>query len=174
MRVYLDLDDTLADTSKEIENIFSYKNYEINHSSLKKNIKLIKDLWLWQIIKKNPDFWENIGLRHNANEIYQEALKISGSHNNIYILTALPKFIYRKESLSFEIAASNKKKWVEKNFKDILKENIIVVHAKDKDKYAMNGIDKSVLFDDSIKNVKKWKNAGGIAYLVKKNYFEKF
>ena len=53
----------------------------------------------------------------------------------------------------------------------ILKENIIVVHAKDKKNYAQ---ENSILFDDSLKNIKGWKKNGGIAYLVTKKGYKKY
>lgn len=53
----------------------------------------------------------------------------------------------------------------------ILKENIIVVHAKDKKKYAKSN---AILFDDSLKNIIGWKKNGGIAYLVTKEGYKKY
>ncbi len=173
VKVFLDLDDTLADTSKEIENQFQYKNYGINTPILQKNIRLIKDLWIWNRIKNNPQFWENLPKREMAHEIYEEALKIAKTCENIYILTALPKLIFKKESLKFNIAAENKIKWVKKNFPEIPEKNIIIVHAIDKKKYAMENSMSHVLFDDSTKNVNAWKSSGGIAYLVTKKGFLK-
>ena len=99
VKVFLDLDDTLADTSKEIENQFQYKNYGINTPILQKNIRLIKDLWIWNRIKNNPQFWESLPKREMAHEIYEEALKIAKTCENIYILTALPKLIFKKDTL---------------------------------------------------------------------------
>lgn len=174
VKVFLDLDDTLADTSKQIEKIFSYKNYGINTSILRKNIHLIKDLYIWKVIKKNPEFWEKIPKKENANEIYEEALKIGKNIENIYILTALPKLIFKKNTIEFNIAAENKIKWVKENFKDIQEKNILVVHAIDKKKYALYDNKSAVLFDDSIKNVKSWKKSGGISYLVTPKGFEKY
>lgn len=173
VKVFLDLDDTLADTSKEIERRFSYKNYGINTPIVKKNVRLLKDLWIWQKIKKNPEFWTEIPKREMAYEIYEEALKIAKSPKNIYILTALPKLIFKKDSLRFKMAAQNKIKWVQKHFKEIEEENILVVHAIEKKNYAKDKENKFVLFDDSLKNVKEWKNSGGIAYLVTKKGFMK-
>lgn len=174
VKVFLDLDDTLADTSKEIENKFFYKNYGINTSILKKNVKLMKDLWIWKNIKANPEFWGNIPPREKAQEIYEEALKIAKKNENIYILTALPKLIFKKESIHFKNAAENKIKWVQKYFENIPEKNILVVHAIDKKKYAIYDNKSAVLFDDSIKNVSAWKKSGGIAYLVTPTGFEKF
>lgn len=173
VKVFLDLDDTLADTSMEIATKYAYKNYGINTSVLRKNIRLIKDLWIWQNIKNNPDFWEHIPKREMAHEIYEEALKIAKTHDNIYILTALPKLIFKKDTVKFQHAAENKKKWVKKHFENIPEKNILVVYAIEKKKYALSGDQSSVLFDDSVKNVTAWKNSGGIAYIVNSKGFEK-
>lgn len=174
VKVFLDLDDTLADTSKAIEIKFLYKNYGINTSILNKNIKLIKDLLLWRNIKNNPYFWKDIPKREQANEIYEEALKIAKTNDNIHILTALPKLIFKKDTIQFNNAAENKIKWVKKNFPEIPEKNIMIVHAIEKKKYAISGNESAVLFDDSIRNIKAWKNAGGIAYLVTPKGFEKY
>lgn len=171
VKVFIDLDDTLADTSSTIEKIFHYKNYEINGTLFKKNIKLIKDLMLWKNIKNNNKFWESLPVSHQAENILKDAYEITKDIKNIYILTALPKLIFKKNSIEFNKAAESKLKWVEKNFPMILKENIIVVHAKDKKKYAK---DNAILFDDSLKNIIGWKKNGGIAYLVTKEGYKKY
>lgn len=173
MKVFLDLDDTLVDTSKTIATLYKYKNYGINTHILKKNIKLIKDLYIWKHIKSNPVFWENLPKRQCAEEIYQHAKEIAGKNNDIYILTALPKLIFKKDSLEFKLAEENKIKWVKKYFPEILEENILVVHAIDKKNYAVVH-QNAVLFDDSLKNIIAWKKNGGTAYLVTKEGFEKF
>lgn len=171
VKVFIDLDDTLADTSNTIGDIFHYKNYQINGSLINKNIKLIKDFILWKKIKHNEKFWENLPISKNANDILDEAKKITKNINNIYILTALPKLIFKKDTLEFKKAAESKIKWVEKNFPEIIKENIIVVHAKDKKNYSK---ENNVLFDDSLKNVRGWKEKGGIAYLVTEKGYKKY
>lgn len=171
VKVFIDLDDTLANTSSAIAELFNYKNYEINGSILKKNIKLIKDLKLWKEIKKNNVFWEDLPVSDQAQKIIEEAYDITKDIKSIYILTALPKLIYKKDTLAFNNAAQSKLRWVEKNFPMILKENIIVVHAKDKKNYAQ---ENSILFDDSLKNIKGWKKNGGIAYLVTKKGYKKY
>lgn len=173
MKVFLDLDDTLVDTSKAIENIYKYKNYGINTHVLRKNIQLIKDLWLWNHIKNNPLFWEDLPKREAAEEIYKHAKQIAEKNEDIYILTALPKLIFKKDSIKFKLAAENKIKWVKKHFPEIPEENILVVHAIEKKNYAVVH-QNAVLFDDSLKNIVAWKKNGGTAYLVTKEGFKKF
>lgn len=173
VKVFLDLDDTLVDTSKHIEKIYHYKNYGINTHVCKKNIKLIKDLYIWKSIRNNPDFWKNLPKRPMAEEIYQQAKLLAQDPENIYILTALPKLIFKKDTIQFNLAAENKIKWVKNHFPDILEKNILVVHAIEKKNYASQ-YKNAVLFDDSRKNVVAWKNNGGTAYLVTQQGFEKF
>lgn len=173
VKVFLDLDDTLVDTSKAIEKMYQYKNYGINTHIFKKNIQLIKDLWLWNNIKNNPDFWENLPKRQAAEEIYQHAKELAQKNEDIYILTALPKLIFKKDSIKFKLAAEKKIQWVKKHFPEILEENILVVHAIEKKNYAMVH-QNAVLYDDSLKNILAWKKNGGTAYLVTKEKFEKF
>ena len=123
----------------------------------------------------NIGFGEINQLRISDNWKYVIAstVKIAKTCENIYILTALPKLIFKKESLKFNIAAENKIKWVKKNFPEIPEKNIIIVHAIDKKKYAMENSMSHVLFDDSTKNVNAWKSSGGIGYLVTKKGFLK-
>jgi 5'(3')-deoxyribonucleotidase len=174
VKVFLDLDDTLADTSGEIEKRFSYKGYSVTASIFKKNINLFKDLMIWYKIKDTPNFWEELPKREAANDIYLEAIKLVKDCKDIYVLTALPELFFKKGSLRFKEAAEKKKSWVKKHFPEINENNIFVVYAVEKKHYVKKTPGKAILFDDSIKNIKSWKKSGGVAYLVTKEGFNIF
>ena len=117
VKVYIDLDDTLADTSKYIEKTYNYKGYNINHSLLKKNIKLYKDYFIWNKIKKEENFWINLPKTEIADDIYLKALELSENIKDVYILTALPKLFFKKNTIEFEKAKNKKIEWVKKILK---------------------------------------------------------
>lgn len=160
--IYLDLDDTLADTSKNIIEYFKVKDFTIHSKrSLLKNFMSVFKIWLK--IKNDHSFWEQIPLKHDAVEIYETSLKITP---NIHILTALPIIFYKKNTQQFISAAQAKKKWVKKHFPNIPDENIHVVYAREKHFMIKEDPTRFILIDDSKTNIKRWTKIGGIGIHV--------
>lgn len=160
--IYLDLDDTLADTSKNIIQYFKVKDFTIHskRSILKNFISVFK---IWLKIKNDCSFWKQIPLKHDAIEIYETSLKVT---SNIHILTALPIIFYKKGTKQFINAAQAKKNWVNQNFPNIPDENIHVVYAREKHLMIKNNPDNFILIDDSKTNIKRWTKIGGIGIHV--------
>lgn len=164
MKSYIDLDDTLAATSQYIQRNFNYKKYEINGSIVRKNISLIKDAYVWSVIKKTPSFWSSLPKTKNADHIVKSAFNLAGKNwSNVFILTALPKLVFKKGSLEWEKARQEKINWVKSYYPEIPLKNIIVLYAKEKKNYASVS---ATLIDDSTKNVKAWSAKKGRAYRV--------
>lgn len=164
MQSYIDLDDTLADTSHYIQITFNYSHYAINASVFKKHLSLIKDAFVWNIIKKNPFFWNSLPKTRNADFIVKSAFNLAGKKwSNVHILTALPRLVYKKGSNEWKAAEKEKINWVKKYYPQIPLKNILVVYAKDKKNYANAN---SLLIDDSPRNVKAWKKSKGSAYFA--------
>lgn len=158
IKIYLDLDDTLVDTSKTIENLYKYKNYNLNKINIKRIFYIIKEYYIWKNIKKGY-FWNSLPIKKEANDIYRYATNKTNI-NNIYILSALP-LIYKKNSSEYNVAKEEKIKWVNKNFPNIKKENIIITYSKDKYKEIKKDNNKYILIDDKKSNIKKWIKSGG-------------
>lgn len=155
--IYLDIDDTLADTTKHVIEYFNVKDFTINSKvSLIKNFMSVVKIWLR--IKNDYSFWEHIPLKHDAFDIYETSLKIT---SNIHILTALPIVFYKKDTQHFIKAAQAKKNWVKKHFPNIPDENIHVVYAKEKHFMVKENPERFILVDDSKTNIKRWIKMGG-------------
>jgi 5'(3')-deoxyribonucleotidase len=160
--IYLDLDETLADTRKNAIEYFKVKDFNLQSKrSVIKNIYSVLKVWLG--IKNDYSFWEQIPLKNDANEIYKKSLAIT---SDIHILTALPILFYRKNTKDFTNAAQAKKNWVKKHFPNIPEENIHVVYAIEKHLMVKEDPSRFILVDDSKSNIKRWRKAGGIAIHV--------
>jgi 5'(3')-deoxyribonucleotidase len=159
--IFIDLDDTLADTSQKIQTLFNYSNYVINHHPLKKSFSgIFKDYKTWKHIKNNSSFWLDIPLNSYAQEIYQRSKKITP---DVKILTALPKIVFAKNTSHFKEAEKSKRIWIKEHFPEIAEKDIIVTHAVEKHLQIQNTIGTAVLIDDSHRNIKRWRQAGGVA-----------
>lgn len=160
--VFLDIDDTLADTTNNAISKFKVKDFTLN-----KNFSLIKNIFsifkVWRGIKKDYSFWEEIPLKHDAKKIYEKSLTIT---HEIHILTALPILFYKKNSIHFKLAAQAKKNWIKKHFPNIPEENIHVVYAKEKHLMVKENPSRFILVDDNKTNINKWTKAGGIGIFV--------
>ena len=160
--IYLDLDDTLADTRKNAIEYFKVKDFTLQSKrSVIKNIASV--IKVWKGIKNDCSFWEQIPLKSDAYDIYQKSLEITP---HVHILTALPILFYRKNSKDFLSAAEAKRKWVRKHFPNIPEENIHVVYAREKHFMVKENPARFILVDDSRLNIRRWNNAGGIGIHV--------
>lgn len=163
--IFLDIDDTLADTTVKAIEEFNAKGFAIHQkTSLIKNV--FSALKVWILIKKNYKFWEELPLKTDANEIYEKSLKVT---QDIHILSALPILFFRKNSKHFHLAAQAKKNWIKKHFPKIPEENIHIVYAKDKHLVIKENPSRYILVDDSKKNIARWKKHGGIGIFVETN-----
>jgi len=138
--------------------------------SLHNKLHIVKNLLpiikVWLKIKNNPSFWENIPLKKDALLIYEKSNKIS---SDIHILTALPSFFYKKNSISFKLASEAKKISVQKNLPNIKPENIHICYSTEKHLVIKNNPSRFILVDDSATNIKNWEKAGGTGILVEPN-----
>jgi len=163
-KVYIDLDDTLAHTSRTIKEKFGYEHYNLNDNPLKKSFKgILKDLKTWTHIRSNHDFWSELPVSHMGHEIYQSA---KGLGCDVYILSALPKLVFPSKIFTFSHAANSKRVWLKEHFPEIPSDNIIICYAKEKHLQVKPLPEISILIDDSWRNMMKWRTAGGIAIHV--------
>jgi len=102
----------------------------------------------WNRVSNTPKFWENLDFMPGAKRLLQRIQKYDP-----YILSA-----YTDRDSS---SKAGKIKWVQKNTR-IPKSRIIVAKREQKQSYATQNGEPSVLIDDYIKNIKEWENKGGI------------
>lgn len=162
---YLDMDDTLVATSPTIQEKYNYPEFWIHSATKTRNpVLLLKSLKIWLDIALKPLSWEHFPPKHNYLDLFMLAQKFD---EHPKILTALPVFIFRKNTRVFSNASSAKSKWLEKHIPHIQKENIHFTYSKLKHLYV-NASENiiSILVDDNPGICKKWIAKGGIAYQI--------
>ena len=102
----------------------------------------------WKTISNTKGFWENLDFMPGARRLLQRIQKYDP-----YILSA-----FSERDMN---SRPGKYKWIQKNTK-IPKSRILVVKREQKQAYATDNGQPSVLIDDYIKNIKEWENKGGI------------
>jgi len=108
----------------------------------------------WSILDNQPDFFLNLPPMPDYKVLWNFIRKFDP-----YILTAAPRS-------SFEKASIDKKKWCKKYLK-IDESRVYTVQRQDKKHFAVDGRDGrgNVLIDDHPKNIKEWRDNGGIGVL---------
>lgn len=80
------------------------------------------------------------------------------SNNELYILSAVPATLREK-------AIQQKNQWLDRYFPFVRKNDrlYIITHNGHVDKSRIADARNNILIDDSLQNLEKWRNAGGIA-----------
>ena len=135
-RLYCDMDQVLVAFLSGVKKITGQDFEKMNRQTR------------WNKISNTKDFWQNLDFMPGAKRLAQRIEKYDP-----YILSAFTD----KDSSS----KAGKYKWVQKNTR-IPKSRILVVKREQKQSYATQNGEPSVLIDDYIKNIKEWENKGGI------------
>lgn len=139
-KIYVDLDGVLCDFGGQFESLGHGSIKEVEAESKEKFWKIIKD--------EGVDFWSKMPWFKDSQKLWNY---LKDHYQDIQILSALSK---EKES---EIG---KKEWINRELGDV--KAILVQNPKEKQQYAN---DKAILIDDMEKNIKQWKDSGGIGIL---------
>ena len=135
-KIYCDMDQVLcaflSGASKVIGSDFTKANRETR----------------WKIISSTKGFGQNLEWMPGAKRLYQRISKYDP-----YILSA-----YSERDVS---SRAGKYKWIAKNTK-IPKSRVLLVKRAQKQSYATDKGEPSVLIDDYIKNIREWEQKGGI------------
>lgn len=144
--IYMDMDGVLCNFLKSAAKVTgrNLKNFE-QWGEIK------KDEWQ-KITAAGSDFWANLEWLSDGKELWNY---IKGM--NVEILSAYPVSPQGTPN-----AIKGKKEWLKKNLPGIKKINL--VKGIDKQKYAHTN---AILIDDSGRNIKQFKAAGGIGILHK-------
>lgn len=106
----------------------------------------------WEKVKEiGPSFWSELKWKQDGKQLWNY-IKV---HNPI-ILSARPKTI--------ESAKKGKLKWIQENLGSKFAKTAIITLGFLKQNHANNS---SILIDDYDKNIKQWRNKGGIGILHK-------
>lgn len=174
MRIFLDMDQTLADFDIHFRNCFGLMPLEYKNSM----INVIKDLGgtdddahntfvgsFWMAINTMPNFWENIP----PTKAFKQIWSITQKYKPI-IITAVP--VTMPESA---IAMAGKKIWVAKHMDKsvpiiilpLMYNNIGMVP-----KYRFCHHINDILIDDNKDILEKWIERGGVGILHKDEEYE--
>ncbi|ASV44737.1 5'-3' deoxyribonucleotidase [Agrobacterium phage Atu_ph07] len=115
-----------------------YDNFNVPHSSVPEDEA-------WDMIENHHMHWDNLPPMDDWNMLWSYIKKYKP-----IILTGCPR-------IGHDIAAAGKREWVKKHLGSDVP--VITCFSKDKQLHMKNKGD--VLIDDLVKNIKRWKEAGG-------------
>jgi len=141
LTVYVDMDGVLADLFNHVAEIHDVEHY--NHMSNQQWEEFFKNTDAYQLFRDIPAF-------STANKLLQMVKDFAGG----YTILSSP--------LNYDVSNSirGKKEWIKKHI-TVPADDIIFEH--DKYKYATTNGNPNVLIDDFGDNIRKWRQAGGIA-----------
>ena len=142
-KIYCDLDGVLVDFIKGIQD----KVDPTMTGDWDEWVKIKKDTWS-EVREMGASFWSDLEWTKDGKVLWSYIKKY-----NPIILTARPRTI--------KSAIKGKQQWVIQNLGP---NKTIVLLGVEKQKYAD---EKSILIDDSPRNIKQWKSKGGIGVLHK-------
>ena len=140
MKVFLDIDEVLADWEKGEKSVPFDRNTQPN------------EYWEWM----GQEFYSNLPVIEGAVEFYKEILKILSTSKN-YSLNFLTGVTMVTG------AYSGKAEWVKKVFGDKFYLTKLIMCAS-KDKWLLAGSNR-ILIDDRPRNITEWNANGGIGIL---------
>jgi hypothetical protein len=138
--LFLDSDGVFADFDTHFEQSFG------------RPTKGLGDAALWAMINGKEDWWETMPLMAGAQELWAVVQPLSP-----IVLTGCPKSNY-------QLAAQEKRKWWARHF-----DHNAVITCLSKDKATHMRAEGDVLIDDMYKNIKRWREAGGIGIFHRNN-----
>jgi hypothetical protein len=148
MKIFLDMDDVVADWMPSARNIVN-RNWEYGER--------IPD-WEWNKVKAKERFYRDLSLKPGAHELVQfcrDAVTI-GQADGLAFLTALP------HDYSVPYAAQDKVWWAHEHFEGI--PVFFGPFSHDKWRHCKPG---DILIDDRTSNCEEWIRAGGQAHIYR-------
>lgn len=143
-RIYLDADGVLVDFNGSCERKFGAHPHHLKFDCPERGL-LKGDRALWAHVETDPNFWMDMIPFDHA----QELVDMARDHD-VHILTGCPKSGYDR-------ASEHKKEKLGKLF------GVPVITCLSKDKPLHMNAPGDVLVDDFVRNIKRWREAGGVA-----------
>ena len=153
-KIYCDMDGVIVDFITGANKIAKAHKFSRKWEELaNRNANLA-----WDIInEKGSDFWARLGWEKNGKKLWSYIEKY-----NPVILSAYPYNIENPDVKNNAIIG--KKAWIEKHIGNEASAQAIICARKEKILFAE---ENAILIDDMEKNIKEWKQAGGIGILHK-------
>lgn len=148
MKIYLDMDDVVADWMEVA--------FEITGMRWQYGERIPDDKW--RMLSNDTRFYRDLPLKPGAVELvnYCRDLLETGAIDGLYFLTALP------HDHSMQYASYDKVHWGDKHFPGI--PVFIGPYSYDKWRHCKPG---DILIDDRISNCHEWESVGGQAHIYK-------
>ena len=148
-KIYLDLDDVLANFRRGVRELCGMKIPSVN----KETDSALDDL-MWRKIREVDHFYNRLEYRLGAKEMFD---KIYGQYGDkVEILTGIPK-----PHRGIATAAEDKMEWVRRKLSPDIRVNI--VYSEEKIRYCKGR--GTLLIDDREKTVREWEEKGGKGFL---------
>jgi len=149
MKIYLDMDDVVADWHEAAQVILKLR-WDKNGERIPQEE--------WDKIKAELRFYRNLPLKPGAKELveYCQNLVATGQADDLAFLTALP------HDYSMQYAANDKVWWAHEHFPGI--PVFLGPFSHDKWRHCESG---DILIDDRHSNCNEWRNAGGQSHIYK-------
>ena len=153
MRIFIDLDDVVADFTGYANNVTG-SNFEPDGGRFPPSI--------WNEIIKNQHVYLDLNKKESADSLVTFCTNMGLQLGfDVYFLTALP----RENDVKF--AVEDKRKWAEHYFPGI--PVLFGPRSQDKWQHCEQG---DILIDDRESNCKEWEAAGGRAFMYRSNWPE--
>ena len=136
-KLYCDMDQVLCDFITSANSV------------LRDDFTKVDNVMRWELIGSVEDFWENLPWMSDGEKLYGSIMKYDP-----YILSA-----YSERDKN---CIEGKHKWIQKNTSIPISRVNLVKRSEKKSHATFNG-QSNLLIDDYLKNVKDWKESGGIA-----------
>ena len=149
-KIYFDMDGVLADFERGVKEICGLTPSSQNEKHSKQGY----DDEMWSKIKQTSHFYDHLELMPGAKELFDTVYTRYGK--KCEILTGIPK---PKRGIIY--AAEDKIRWVRRLLSEDIKVNI--VFREEKPQYCTG--EECILIDDTERNIKEWKEMGGIGIL---------
>lgn len=143
--ILLDLDGVLCDFDGQFQKLINYtpKVFETIYGT---------EAFVNEVLKFGTEFWSDMSWTADGRELWNYLKR--------YSPTILSTPLYDPKTKSDDISVEGKLEWIFKH----LGKSVPYIFSKDKAKYAS---EYSLLIDDNIDNVRKFKEAGGHVILFK-------
>ena len=149
MKIYLDMDDVVADWHEAAQDILKMR-WDKNGERIPQEE--------WDKVKAELRFYRNLPVKPGAKELveYCQNLVTTGRADDLAFLTALP------HDYSMPYAANDKVWWAHEHFPGI--PVFLGPFSHDKWRHCQAG---DILIDDRHSNCNEWRNAGGQSHIYK-------
>ena len=152
-KVFIDLDGVMVNLNA---GLMEHYNYRFPETRTPSDVVQINNMWA-DISVNHPTFWFDLQPMDDYKKLYKKIQEIDPSP---VILSATPE---PYTDLDDTRCRNQKISWVYKYLGPAQAYRTIITKSKLKQNFINTAFDQNILIDDSVWNIDRWRNAGGIA-----------